>query len=71
MMRLMKRFFVACAAVAAAIASAQADDTLWGDANCDGQVDFTDPIAILQSIANEDKYALSPQGKINGDVDSV
>ena len=41
---------------------------LKGDANCDGKVTIADPVAILQSIANNDKYALSAQGKFNGDV---
>jgi endoglucanase len=42
--------------------------TLWGDANVDGKVTIADATAILQSIANADKYALKPQGKINADV---
>ena len=29
---------------------------------------MADPVAILQNIANKDKYALSAQGKFNGDV---
>jgi len=44
------------------------EDTLWGDANVDGKVTVADATAILQSIANKDKYALKAQGKINGDV---
>ncbi len=43
-------------------------DVLWGDANCDGTVTLADSTAILQSIANPDKYALSAQGAKNGDV---
>ena len=39
-----------------------------GDANCDGKVTIADPVAILQNIANKDKYNLSAQGKFNGDV---
>ncbi len=42
---------------------------LKGDANLDGKVSVVDAVAILQSIANRDKYELKPQGKINGDVD--
>lgn len=30
---------------------------------------IADAVAILQSIANRDKYELKAQGKINGDVD--
>ena len=43
--------------------------SLKGDANVDGKVSVADAVAILQSIANQDKYALKPQGKVNGDVD--
>ena len=39
-----------------------------GDANCDGKATVADSVAILQSIANNDKYALSAQGKFNGDI---
>lgn len=42
-----------------------------GDSNCDGKATIADSVAILQSIANKDKYALSAQGKFNGDVDGV
>ena len=42
--------------------------TLCGDANCDGQVDFSDSIAILQALANSDKYELSETGRANADV---
>lgn len=39
-----------------------------GDANCDEKATVADSVAILQSIANNDKYALSAQGKFNGDI---
>ncbi len=42
---------------------------LWGDANCDGAVNIADATAIIQALGNKDKYALSPQGAINADVD--
>lgn len=42
--------------------------TLWGDANLDKKVTVADAVAILQSIANKDKYALKPQGSKNADV---
>ena len=45
--------------------------TMKGDANVDGKVTVADAVAILQSIANQDKYALKPQGKVNGDVDGA
>lgn len=40
----------------------------WGDANLDGNVTVADATAVLQSIANKDKYELEPQGKINADI---
>ena len=42
---------------------------LAGDANLDNKVSVADAVAILQSIANKDKYALKPQGAVNGDVE--
>lgn len=39
-----------------------------GDANCDGKVSVADSVAILQFIANRDKFDLKPQGKENADV---
>lgn len=42
-----------------------------GDANCDGKITIADATAILQSVGNNDKYGLSEQGMINGDVDGV
>lgn len=41
---------------------------LLGDANCDGNVTIADSTAILQYLGNEDKYGLSPLGKLNADV---
>ena len=41
---------------------------VWGDANCDGRVTLADSLAILQFIANEDKYPLTDQGIKNADV---
>lgn len=48
-----------------------------GDVNCDGQVDFSDVVIIMQALANPDKYGidgtaehhLTEQGKLNGDMD--
>jgi len=42
--------------------------TLWGDANCDGAVDVSDAVIIMQSLSNPSKYTLTAQGKLNGDV---
>lgn len=51
--------------------SAGGDGILYGDANVDGKVTVADAVAILQHIANKDKYELKKQGKINADVDGV
>ncbi|MDO4863626.1 MAG: glycoside hydrolase family 9 protein [Ruminococcus sp.] len=48
--------------------SATDSTVLWGDANVDKKVTVADAVAILQSIANKDKYALKAQGAKNGDV---
>lgn len=45
------------------------DVNVHGDANCDGKTTVADSVAILQHIANRDKYGLSSQGLINADVD--
>jgi len=42
--------------------------TLAGDANCDGKVDISDAVLIMQTLSNPSKYSLSAQGKLNGDV---
>ncbi|MBR5164210.1 MAG: dockerin type I repeat-containing protein, partial [Ruminococcus sp.] len=44
------------------------EDILWGDANCDGKVTVADAVAILQYVANADKFALTEKGKHNADV---
>ena len=51
--------------------SADHDNILYGDANLDGKVTVADAVAILQHIANKEKFELKPQGKINADVDGV
>ena len=49
-------------------ANINAESTLIGDANLDGAVTVSDAVAILQFIANKDKYQLTEQGKKNADV---
>lgn len=44
---------------------------LAGDANTDGNVNIADATAIVQYIANSDKYALSDEGLANADVDGL
>ena len=39
------------------------DGDVKGDANCDGRIDMSDAVLIMQSIANPDKYKLTDQGK--------
>ena len=63
---------VLMAAAPMAVASAQAaeNDALelaYGDINEDGNVTVADAVAILQAIANKDKFALSEQGAANAD----
>ena len=71
--RSFKKLAAACAAMtAAAAASAFAFNAgaagLAGDANCDNNVDLSDAVIIMQSLANPSKYQLTEQGKANGDV---
>ena len=46
-------------------------DAAYGDANCDGTVELADAILIMQSLANPNKYTITEQGRINGDVDKT
>ena len=56
--------------------AAGTDVTLYGDSNCDKQVDFADVVLIMQCLANPDKYSvgnaggITEQGMANGDVSS-
>ncbi len=42
--------------------------TMWGDANNDGTIDMSDVVAIMQSLANPNKYKLGDAGIYNADV---
>jgi hypothetical protein len=42
-----------------------------GDANGDGKVSISDAVAILQYLANSNKYPLVGQAKINADCDGI
>ena len=52
---------------------------LMGDANCDGVVDLSDAILIMQALANPNKYGiggtaekpLTKKGQLNADVDTA
>ncbi|MBQ8961300.1 MAG: cellulase family glycosylhydrolase [Ruminococcus sp.] len=43
-------------------------NVVWGDANCNGDVNLSDAVAILQYVALPAKYALSEEGERNADV---
>ena len=45
------------------------EPTLLGDTDCNGSVNISDAVLVMQSIVNPDKYKLSEQGKANADVD--
>ena len=51
--------------------SAISEDILYGDANVDGKVSIADATAILQFIANRDKYKLTDKGFKNADCFAV
>lgn len=42
--------------------------TIYGDANCDGEVNLKDSVYIRRYVAGWEGYALTEQGKINADV---
>ncbi len=43
-------------------------DRLYGDANCDGEVNMADAVLVMQTLANPDKYSLTDKGGLNADV---
>lgn len=40
----------------------------YGDANCDGEINISDAVITMQSLANPDEYSLSDQGRMNADL---
>ena len=40
-------------------AAADSADIVYGDSNCDGKVDMSDAVLIMQSLSNPDKYGLN------------
>lgn len=52
----------------AATATTEADNIVWGDVNGDNEVTLADALAILQFVANEEKYPLSEDAKLAADV---
>lgn len=55
------------ATVSTSATGSKVEVTLLGDANTDKKVSVADAVAILQAIANKDKYALTEQGAANAD----
>ena len=53
------------------IAAPDQNEILYGDANYDGKVSIADATAILQYIANRDKYKLTDKGMKNADCCDV
>ena len=51
------------------ITTTTAAEPVNGDANCDFEVDMSDAVLIMQSIANPSKYKLTDQGSKNADMD--
>ena len=43
------------------------DNVMAGDANCDGEVNLSDAVLIMQSLANPSKYKLNPEQSANAD----
>ena len=43
------------------------ENVLYGDANCDKEVDVSDAVLIMQSLSNPSKYKLTEEGKANAD----
>ncbi len=54
-----------------AVKTADANNIVYGDANCDGKTSVADAVAILQYIGNRDKYKLTESGLKNADVDGI
>ena len=51
--------------------SSSEDETVYGDANCDTQVNLADAVLIMQHKANPSKYNVTANGVLNGDVDET
>ena len=43
-------------------------NSVQGDTNCDEDMNMADAVLIMQSLANPDKYNITPQGKFNADT---
>lgn len=47
--------------------STENKDIVYGDANCDGKVNISDAVLIMQTISNPSMYKLTEQGSANAD----
>ena len=47
------------------------EEFVWGDANCDGGVDMSDVVLVMQSLANPDKYGLTGTDKNHITLDGL
>ena len=52
----MSACILSSAAVAATVTAAASNDIVYGDANCDGTVDMSDVVLVMQALANPGKY---------------
>ena len=43
-------------------------ERLWGDVNCDGNVDMSDAVLIMQMLSNPSQFQITNDGRYNGDV---
>ena len=46
-------------------------NVLYGDANCNNEVNVSDAVFIMQCLSNPDEYQFTEQGKLNADVCNV
>ena len=44
---------------------------VYGDTNCDGTVDVSDAVLIMQSLSNPSRFKISESGKANADCYNV
>ncbi|MBR2284674.1 MAG: Cohesin domain protein [Ruminococcus sp.] len=56
---------------AGSVTIGSATEGLRGDANVDNKVNMADAVAVLQNLANSEKYPLTAQGLINADCDGT
>ena len=66
---IMSACILSSAAVAVTAAAGASNDILSGDANCNGTLELSDAILIMQVLANPNKYTITDQGRANADVD--